>query len=130
MRVAVDPGTRKCGWALGLPGGESFLKGTVNLEMLEEHLIWIARQFKVELVLVGSGTNSGKVALVCRKAFGTGNVHIVDERGSTEEAKRLFLRERGKSIVVFALRLLVLLFFNPPLDGYAALGLLRRYGNS
>jgi len=126
-RVALDPGRVKCGWAIAdVPGARS-LKGTVNLETLGQFLAELARLFAVEVVLVGRGTNSREVFACAKEAFAEAKVLLVDETGSTEEAKRLYLQERGRGLLKRFLCNLYLLLFNPPLDGYAALSILRRY---
>ncbi len=127
MRVAIDPGTYKCGWAISVPGASRFLKGTVDLEMLKDCLSLIKRNFSVELVLVGSGTNSKNVYSTIVEVFGSKKSLLVSETGSTDEAKRLYLQDCGGSSLLKLIRLLFLLFFNPPLDGYAAVSLLKRH---
>ncbi len=126
IRVAVDPGTYKCGWAIGPLVSDSFLKGTVNLEMLREYLTWIRRHFSVGSVIIGGGTNSQTVAEICGSVFADDVVSVVDESLSTVEARRLFLLERGEVPLRVLLRSIHLLLLNPPLDGYSALCLLKR----
>lgn len=126
-RVALDPGRVKCGYAIeDVPGGRS-LKGTLNLETLGQFLVELARLFAVEVILVGGGTNYREVLALVKEVFADAKIVVVDETGSTEEARRLYLQERGRGLLMRFLSNLFLLLFNPPLDGYAALSILRRY---
>ena len=126
MRVALDPGTHKCGWAVGCDFAFQVPKGTVNIDNLGAMLAGLRRFFSVDEVLVGDGTNTKDVADRTREIFTDTAVRIVDESGSTEEARRLYLQTEG-SWATRWLRYLLHLILNPPLDGYAAWVLLRRH---
>lgn len=126
MRVALDPGTHKCGWAI--EGGFAFSAplGAVNIDNLGAMLAGLRRFFAVNEVLIGDGTNSEQVAGGAREVFSDIPVRMVDESGSTEEARRLYLQTEGSWATRWLLYLLHLIL-NPPLDGYAAWVLLRRH---
>jgi len=126
MRVALDPGTHKCGWAVECDLPFPVPLGTANLDNLGAILPGLRRFFKVAEVLVGDGTNAEEVAKRAREAFSDVPVRLVDETGSTEEARRLYLLKEG-SWAPRWLRYLHFLILNPPLDGYAAWALLRRH---
>ncbi|OPX22763.1 MAG: hypothetical protein B1H03_03575 [Planctomycetales bacterium 4484_113] len=126
MRVALDPGTHKCGWAVECGLAFPVPLGIVNLDNLGAILAGLRRFFDASEVLIGDGTNAEEVADRAREFFSDTAVRIVDESGSTEEAKRLYLQTEG-SWATRWLRYLLHLILNPPLDGYAAWGLLRRH---
>jgi hypothetical protein len=85
--VAVDPGTGKCGVALVGPGGEALQRAVVEATRIPAVLEgWGARG--VPLV-VGRGTGHQAVVALLRDA-GCASLTVVDETGSTMEARRLY----------------------------------------
>jgi len=126
MRVALDPGTFKCGWAVQCHHWHSPLIGVVHIDSLETFLRQVSRFFAARQVVIGGGTGSQPVVELARQVFAPTTVTVVDESGSTEEALELYLRHRGKSRPGRFVRLLGHYVFGPPMDGYAAWVLLRR----
>ncbi len=126
MRVALDPGRVKCGWAVQCQPLHSPLIGVVHLENLEILLRQVARFFAARQIVVGKGTGSRPVIELARRVFPSTAVTAVDETGSTEEALQLYLHHRGKGRLGRMLRLLGHYVAPSPLDGYAAWVLLRR----
>lgn len=125
-RLALDPGSRKCGWAIECPLSHSPLVGVVNLDRLEAFLQWISRFFDVSRVVVGGGTACKRVVTAAESTFGTDMVAVIDERGSTRDALKLYLQVSGGWWFSRRIKYLYYFLTNPPLDGYAAWVLLER----
>lgn len=123
MRLALDPGSHKCGWAIECPLTNSPLIGISHIEKLELFLQEASRFFAAGTVIIGGGTGSARVAEIARKSLPRAEVAIIDERRSTEDAFKLYLQTRGGG----ALRYIAALVTRPPLDGYAAWVLLMRH---
>jgi RNase H-fold protein (predicted Holliday junction resolvase) len=126
MRVALDPGTFKCGWAIECQPQHSPLIGLVHIDNLETFLRQVSRFFAARQVVIGGGTGSRPVTELARQVFAPATVAVVDESGSTEEALELYLRHRGTTRPGRFIRLLGHYALKPPMDGYAAWVLLRR----
>lgn len=126
VRVALDPGTLKCGWAVQCHCSRSPLIGIVHIDNLETFLRQVSRMFAARQVVIGGGTGSRPVIELARQVFPPTSVTVVDESGSTEEALRLYLRHRGKTRLGRLVRLLGYYLLKPPMDGYAAWVLLGR----
>jgi RNase H-fold protein (predicted Holliday junction resolvase) len=122
MRLALDPGSHKCGWAIECPLAHSPLIGVLHIEKLDQFLQEVFRIFGFAEVIVGSGTGSARVVDTVRKAMPDVALRVIDERGSTEDALKLYLRMRGGGWF----RYIASLFARPALDGYAAWVLLTR----
>lgn len=122
MILALDPGSHKCGWAVECPFSRYPLIGTVHIEKLDAFLQEASRFFCPEAVIIGAGTGSARVVEAAQRMLPATDAAVVDERGSTEDALKLYLRIRGGG----TLRYLAAFLFRPPLDGYAAWVLLER----
>jgi RNase H-fold protein (predicted Holliday junction resolvase) len=129
-RLALDPGSRKCGWAIECPLSHSPLVGVVNLDRLGTFLRWVSRFFDVSRVVVGGGTAHQRVITAVGDVFGTDPIAVIDEHGSTREALKLYLQASGGGWMAKHIRYLFCLLTNPPLDGYAAWVLLGRDSRS
>ena len=125
-RLALDPGSRKCGWAIECPLSHSPLVGVVNLDSLGAFLQWVSRFFNVSRVVVGGGTAHRHVVAAAGNVFGPEIVAVVNERGSTRDALKLYLQMSGGRWLARCFRYLFYFLANPPLDGYAAWVLLKR----
>ncbi len=123
MRLALDPGSHKCGWAIECQLTHSPLIGVSHIEKLESFLQEASCFFAIATVIVGDGTGSARVIEIVRHSLPGAEVAVIDEHGSTEEALKLYLQTRGGGM----LRYLYAQIFRPPLDGYAAWVLLMRH---
>jgi RNase H-fold protein (predicted Holliday junction resolvase) len=125
MTLGVDPGTRKCGYALiERVGGTPLELGIAPIGQLESALRALVARHRIEIVALGRGTNSGHVAGVLS---GLGLVHaLVDERETTLLARGRFFRDhppRGWKRLIPRGMLLP----DRPIDDYAALLIAERY---
>jgi RNase H-fold protein (predicted Holliday junction resolvase) len=125
MILGLDPGTRKCGYALiaGL-GTKPLALGIVPLAALEGTLRELVAGQPVHLVALGRGTNAGPVAAVL-DALGLPYA-LVDERETTLRARARYFNDhppRGWKRLVPRGMLLP----ERPVDDYAALLIAERY---
>ena len=123
--LGLDPGTRKCGFALiGAAGGAPLELGIVPLDALPERLREILDRRAVDLAAIGRGTNAEPVAAAAA-ALGL-RVEMVDERGTTLLARARYFRDhppRGWRRLVPRGMLLP----SRPIDDYAALLIAERF---
>jgi RNase H-fold protein (predicted Holliday junction resolvase) len=125
MILGLDPGTRKCGYALlESVGSAPILLGIAPLAQLASALETIVRVHAVDIVALGRGTNSAHVATILASL---GLPHaLVDERETTLRARGRFFRDhppRGWKRLVPRGMLLP----DRPVDDYAALLIAERY---
>ncbi len=123
--LGLDPGTRKCGYAVvtGLDAPPLTL-GIVAIETLAEKLREVLAANPVALAAVGRGTNAAVVADVVRE-LGV-RVELVDERETSLLARARFFRDhppRGWRRIVPRGMLLP----DRPIDDYAALLIAERF---
>ncbi len=128
--LGLDPGNIKVGAALMTLSGRVLRRGILSTLSLRSDLASFVGndEYRLEKVLLGDGTNSSTVLSELTNLFGSGfQPTMVDETGSTLEARRLFYKAYPPPIF---LRLLPQgLWPEPdaPLDGFAAEVLIRRY---
>ena len=127
--LAIDPGRDKCGVAVVDGRGQPLFRAVVSRDRLAEVLDELAQRHELSAVVVGDGTYSDAVrALLDGRPWvqRAGGVQLVDERGSSWAARRLYWRlnpPRGLwRLVPVGLRV-------PPTpwDDLAAVVLARRY---
>jgi RNase H-fold protein (predicted Holliday junction resolvase) len=89
--LGIDPGTRKCGYAVVAEGGAEPLElGIVPLEGLGTRVAELAARIPLRAVALGGGTHTAAVAGVIA---GLGlRVEIVDERETTLLARRRYFQ--------------------------------------
>ncbi len=88
--LGIDPGTRKCGFAvIAAPGAAAPLElGIVPTEELGATVARLVKQYSVETIALGGGTHTAPVAAAIRD-FGV-PLEIVDERETTLRARRRY----------------------------------------
>jgi len=121
--LGLDPGTRKCGYALVTDGAPPAL-GIVPLEELRERLAALIAGTPVRIAAIGRGTNAAEVAAV---AAGLGlDVTLVDEYATTLRARARYFRDhppRGwRRLIPIGM-----LLPERPVDDYAALLIAERF---
>ncbi len=125
MTLGVDPGTRKCGYALiERIGTVPIVLGIAPLPQLDAALQALIAAYRIDIVALGRGTNSMHVANVLTSL---GLTHVlVDERETTLQARGRFFADhppRGWKRLVPRGMLLP----DRPIDDYAALLIAERY---
>ena len=125
MILGLDPGTRKCGYALVEDVGSApLVLGIAPLPQLSAALAAIVAAHRVDIVALGRGTNSAYVATILDEL---GLPHaLVDERETTLRARGRFFADhppRGWRRLIPQGMLLP----DRPIDDYAALLIAERY---
>jgi len=123
--LGLDPGTRKCGYALVTALGVPPLTlGIAPVEGLRERLRALLHATPVAVAAIGRGTNA---AAVCEIAQALGlRVELVDERETTLKARARYFEDhppRGWRRLIPRGMLLP----ERPIDDYAALLIAERY---
>ncbi len=123
--LGLDPGTRKCGYAVVTAvDAPPLTLGIVSIETLAERLAEVLAATPVALAAIGRGTNAAVVADVVR-ALGLA-VELVDERETSLLARARFFADhppRGWRRIVPRGMLLP----DRPIDDYAALLIAERF---
>ncbi len=125
MILGIDPGTRKCGFAVidGL-GTTPVTLCITPLDGLAERLDQLARTYAIDRVAIGRGTNADAIVAVVRERGLP--YELVDERETTLQARARFFDDhppRGWRRLVPRGMLLP----DRPIDDYAALLIAERY---
>jgi RNase H-fold protein (predicted Holliday junction resolvase) len=125
MLLGVDPGTRKCGFAvIERIDAQPLTMGIVALDEFGARLATLRANFAIDRVAIGHGTNAAVVAAVVRDAGLP--FELVDERETTLRARSRFFADhppRGWRRIVPRGMLLP----DRPIDDYAALLIAERY---
>jgi RNase H-fold protein (predicted Holliday junction resolvase) len=123
--LGLDPGTRKCGYAILTAVGEPPLTlGIAPVDALRERLRELLLTIPVTVAAIGRGTNAEAIAELARE-LGL-PVQLVDERETTLLARARFFRDhppRGwRRFIPLGMQLP-----DRPIDDYAALLIAERY---
>jgi len=87
--LGIDPGTRKCGYAVVLrPGAEPLELGIVPTGEFGERVRELVRRFAPRAIALGAGTNTAPVAAMLQGLHLP--VQAVDERETTLLARRRY----------------------------------------
>ena len=123
--LGLDPGTRKCGFAVITElGAKPLALGIVPIEVLPERLREIAARTPIRLAAIGRGTNVATVAGAVRE-LGI-PVELVDEHETTLRARARYFEDHPPR----GWRRLIprgLLLPDRPIDDYAALLIAERF---
>lgn len=123
--LGLDPGTRKCGFAVvATAGAPPLALGIVPIEALTTRLREVLAAFPIELAAIGHGTNSAAVVEAVR---GLGvPIAMIDERETTLLARaRYFCDHPPRGWRRFVPR--GMLLPDRPIDDYAALLIAERH---
>ena len=125
MLLGIDPGTRKCGYAVvERLDAQPLALGIAQLTEFTAQLATLRAAFPIDMVAIGHGTNAAVVSAVVREA-GLPFV-LVDERETTLRARARFFIDhppRGWKRLIPRGMLLP----DRPIDDYAALLIAERY---
>ncbi len=125
MILGIDPGTRKCGFAvLECLGKAPVRLGIAPLEEFGARLAALVREHAIERAAIGCGTNAETIVALVRQ--NDIPYALVDERETTLQARARFFDDhppRGWRRLVPRGMLLP----DRPIDDYAALLIAERY---
>lgn len=88
MIIGVDPGKDKCGVAVLSSDGEVKFSEVIATSEFETVMQKLSAQFEIKLAILGNGTTHSEAEKKLR-AIGF-NVKVVDEKFTTEQARRLY----------------------------------------
>ncbi|NLM41751.1 MAG: pre-16S rRNA-processing nuclease YqgF [Firmicutes bacterium] len=87
--LGIDPGRDKCGLAV-VQGRETVIKRVVpRADYLQVAADWV-HKFGVQQIVIGDGTGSKQTVAEVRKALPGVPVATVDERFTSEQARKLY----------------------------------------
>ena len=94
--IALDPGKEKIGYAI-FNGGEVVEKGILHIDKLADFMI----KFKeMERIVLGRGTGWKAIYKLLEEKGLKEKVVLIEERGTTEEARRRYFEEgKGKGLI-------------------------------
>jgi RNase H-fold protein (predicted Holliday junction resolvase) len=123
--LGLDPGTRKCGYAVvAAVDAPALALGIVPVETLAAHVHDLVPQYHVEAIAIGRGTNAAAVAQAV--AVEDLPISFVDEYETSLKARARFFRDhppRGWRRLIP----LGMLLPDRPVDDYAALLIAERF---
>ena len=97
MVMAIDPGRDKCGLVVMDKTGEIKLQNVIETSTLKSTVLEIINRFDLQLIILGNGTTSGSAKKIISAAISAANrdikIEVVDERHTTEEARKLYWRK-------------------------------------
>ena len=96
MIAAVDPGREKCGVAVVAMDGAIAKRLVVPTLTLQEEIASILTTEKIQVLLCGNGTGSMEQAAMLQELAEQHKVQflIVDEKHTTEEARKLYWQQQ------------------------------------
>lgn len=89
--VGVDPGRDKCGVAVLTSDGGILFERVIETAEFESTLRELTAQFELQLAILGDGTTHKNAEKILRSL--NLPVKIVDEKHTTEEARRLYWKK-------------------------------------
>jgi RNase H-fold protein (predicted Holliday junction resolvase) len=94
--IALDPGKEKIGYAI-FNGDKVVEKGILHIDKLEDFMV----KFKeMERIVLGRGTGWKAIYKFLEEKGLKEKVVLIEERGTTEEARRRYFEERkGKGLI-------------------------------
>lgn len=124
--IGIDPGLSKCGYAALSENGSRVALEVVPAALLDQRLEADMTPGGVRMICVGHATMSDGIVRRIRKRWPQTPVTVVDETNTTLDARGLYYEDHPPRGL---LRLIPrgLLVPKEPLDGYAALLIVRRY---
>lgn len=92
--IGVDPGRDKCGVAVLNSAGEILFEKVIATEELAETIKKLSAQFDLKIAILGNGTTSKSAEKILEKFL---PVKVVDEKHTTEEARKLYWKKNPPS---------------------------------
>ena len=89
--VGIDPGRDKCGVAVLNSSAEILFEEVIETAEFETVIKKLVAQFNIQLAILGDGTTHKNAEKILRSL--NLEVKIVDEKHTTEEARRLYWKK-------------------------------------
>ena len=94
MVMAIDPGRDKCGLVVMDKTGKIKLQNVIETSTLKSTVLEMINHFDLQLIILGNGTTSSSAKEMISNAISAANkdiqIKLVDERHTTEEARKLY----------------------------------------
>ena len=126
--ISIDPGKAKCGIAVVNSSGEVLKREVVSTTIIVETLSEFINKYSAEKFLIGSGTFSKTVKKMITDLLPNITIEVVDEKHSTEVARKLYFKEYPPK-GIFKIIPLGLQIPPVPYDDFAAVVLAKKYLN-
>lgn len=126
--ISIDPGKAKCGIAVVNSSGEVLKRKVVSTTIIVETLSEFINKYSAEKFLIGSGTFSKTVKKMITDLLPNITIEVVDEKHSTEVARKLYFKEYPPK-GIFKIIPLGLQIPPVPYDDFAAVVLAKKYLN-
>ena len=126
--ISIDPGKAKCGIAVVNSSGEVLKRKVVSTTIIVEKLSEFINKYSAEKFLIGSGTFSKTVKKMITDLLPNITIEVVDEKHSTEVARKLYFKEYPPK-GIFKIIPLGLQIPPVPYDDFAAVVLAKKYLN-
>ena len=90
MVIAIDPGRDKCGVVAMTEDGCIKYQSVIETSELEKVLRELSTEWELQTIVLGNGTTSKAASQRIRSILPNIRLEIVNERNTTEEARRLY----------------------------------------
>ena len=87
---AIDPGTKKCGYAVVKSGNLVLSKGIIALGQLIENIKKNFNEYKISRFILGNGTNCKEIKMQLKNCFSQFEIVLIKEDFSTLEARKKY----------------------------------------
>ncbi|MEA1940397.1 MAG: Holliday junction resolvase RuvX [Candidatus Caldatribacteriota bacterium] len=88
--LAIDPGTKKCGYAVVDAKLKLKLKKVVSTKDLIVDIKEISHTYSIDKVVLGDGTNYKIIEAIIKEKFPQLNIELADEKFSTLKARKRY----------------------------------------
>ena len=97
MILAIDPGRDKCGVVVMSFEGDIKYQKVIETASLESVLADLSKKFELRTVVLGDGTTSKAAKQKILSILPNIQVEVVNERHTTEEARKLYWKKNPPS---------------------------------
>ena len=97
MIMAIDPGRDKCGVVVISVDGNIKYQSVIETVALETVLTELSSIFELKTIVLGNGTTSKEARRRILSTLSNVDIEIVNERHSTEEARKLYWKKNPPS---------------------------------
>ena len=92
MLMAIDPGRDKCGMIIIGNMEEIHFQQVIETIKLQETVKFLVEKFGIEEIIIGNGTTSRDAQKIITETLQI-EIEVVDERNTTEEARKLYWKK-------------------------------------
>ena len=93
MILSIDPGRDKCGLVVMSVEGNIEYQRVIETTSLEAVLVELSDKFELQTIVLGDGTTSKAARQRILSILPNAAIEIVNERHTTEEARRLYWKK-------------------------------------